>query len=225
MRIVLLVIVAVVLMGINFTIILENSGNSEVKKDSIRSRLEWIEDRKNLLLWVISSIFLLILGGCLIFAYPDQTFLFQCKRVVLMTLLFPAAIIDWKQKVIPNRLILAGIGYRIVILIAEIIWERENLFSYIILEVIAAVGIFFLCVIFLLIMKDSIGMGDIKLFMVMGLYLGLYSMSNAIMSALLLIFVYAVFLLITRKKGKKDVLPFAPAVLIGTYLSIFLTGM
>ena len=92
-------------------------------------------------------------------------------------------------------------------------------------EALGAVGIFVVCMFFLLMMKNSIGMGDIKLFMVMGLYLGLYSMIDAIMSSLVLAFICAVVLLLTRKKGKKDSLPFAPAVLAGTYLSVFLTGI
>ena len=38
-------------------------------------------------------------------------------------------------------------------------------------------------------------------------------------------FFVAIYSLISRKKTKKDAIPFGPSLLIGTYLSIFLCGM
>lgn len=174
---------------------------------------------------IISAILLLVLAGRLIWDCPEQSILFQCKRVSCLAMLFVAAATDYRRQIIPNRLILSGLGFRAVLLLAELVFERDVLIMTLFSEVLGAIGIFIVCMVFLLMMKNSIGMGDIKLFMVMGLYLGLYSMIDAIMSSLVLAFVCAIVLLLMRKKGKKDSLPFAPAVLAGTYLSVFLTGI
>lgn len=173
----------------------------------------------------LSAVLLILLGVRLAWAYPGQAVLFQCKRMGCMALLAAAAAVDFRQKVIPNHLLLSGVAVRVVLLAAELIFEREEIVATILSELLGAVGIFFVCMVFLLLMKNSIGMGDVKLFMVMGLYLGLYSMMNAIMSSLVIAFISAVILLLAHRKGKKDSLPFAPAVLAGTYLSIFLTGI
>lgn len=90
---------------------------------------------------------------------------------------------------------------------------------------IATVAVLVACILCCLIVKGAIGMGDVKLFGVMALYLGLEGIWTAIFCALVVSFFIAVFSLITKKVKRKDNIPFAPAILIGTYLSIFLTGI
>ena len=76
-----------------------------------------------------------------------------------------------------------------------------------------------------LLIKGAIGMGDVKLFSVMALYLGLEGIWPAIFCSLIVSFFVAVFSLVTKRAKRKDNIPFAPAILIGTYLSVFLTGI
>ena len=64
-----------------------------------------------------------------------------------------------------------------------------------------------------------------KLFIVMGLLLGLEGIWNAIFLAMFVMFVIAVVLLLSKKKTKKDSIPFGPAIAIGTYLAIISIGM
>ena len=97
--------------------------------------------------------------------------------------------------------------------------------SYLLTEVIASAVLFLVAVLCALIVKNSIGGGDMKLFVVMGLLLGLQGTWGAIFLSLIVSFIVAVALLITRKKSRKDAIPFGPALAAGTYLSIFLTGM
>ena len=73
--------------------------------------------------------------------------------------------------------------------------------------------------------KNGIGFGDMKLFIVMGLMLGLDGIWGAVFLALIVSFLIAAFALITKKKTRKDAIPFGPALVIGTYLSICLSGM
>ena len=77
----------------------------------------------------------------------------------------------------------------------------------------------------ILVVKNGIGFGDMKLFVVMGLLLGLDGIWGAIFMALIVSFFIALYVLITKKKTRKDAIPFGPALVIGTYLSICLSGM
>lgn len=157
--------------------------------------------------------------------YSGNTFLFTLKRVIMLALLWPVAYTDFKAYRIPNLFILSGLAARGVVLVAELIWERENLISVLVTELAAAVILFLVAVLCAVIVKNSIGGGDMKLFVVMGLLLGLQGTWGAIFVSLIVSFIVAVTLLITRKKTRKDAIPFGPALAVGTYLSIFLTGM
>ena len=92
-------------------------------------------------------------------------------------------------------------------------------------EVIAAGAIFLATVLCKICIKNSIGAGDIKLFLVMGLFLSLDGIWAAMLFSLVVCFFQVIFLLATKRKTRKDSIAFGPAVTIGTLLSIFMTGM
>jgi len=178
----------------------------------------------------------LFYGGCMIILaiglsvfitvfYRGNTFLFTLKRTVLLALLWPIAYTDFVTYRIPNRFIVGGFCGRAAILAAELIFARENLIPVLLGEVIASLALFLAAGICTLIAKNSIGGGDLKLFLVMGLFLGLQGTWSAVFLSLIVSFVIAVVLLATKKKSRKDAIPFGPALMIGTYMSIFLTGM
>ena len=157
--------------------------------------------------------------------YQSNTVLFSLKRLLLLSILWAVGYIDFKTYKIPNRFIILGLIFRAGILIFELVFERELLINCLISEGIAAGALLIATLLCCLCIKNSIGYGDIKLFVVMGLMLGLEGIWSAVFVSLLISFVVAVILLITRKKGKKDVIPFAPSIAIGTYISIIMTGM
>lgn len=146
-----------------------------------------------------------------------------CKTMALLGVLWPVAYIDFKVYRIPNIFIIFGFSMRALILIYEIIFEQNTLKKSIVSDVVAAaviVAVSFLC---LLILKNSIGAGDIKLFAVLGIFLGLNGIFSAIFFSLIASFIIACFALISKKKSRKDAIPFGPAIAIGTYISVFLT--
>lgn len=157
--------------------------------------------------------------------YWDNTFLFTLKRVILLALFWPVAYTDFKTYRIPNLFIAAGLAARGLVLAAELIFARETLLSTILTEAAASVVLFLVAALCALVVKNSIGGGDMKLFVVMGLFLGLQGTWGAMFLSLIVSFVIALVLLAAKKKSRKDVIPFGPALMIGTYLSIFLTGM
>ena len=105
----------------------------------------------------------------------------------------------------------------------EIITLKKAALSVFVSDFIAAaiiVGVSFLCT---MIIKNSIGFGDIKIFAVLGLFLGISGIFSAVFFSLVVSFVIACYVLITKKKGRKDTIPFGPAIVLGTYLSLFLS--
>lgn len=157
--------------------------------------------------------------------YTQGELIHQIKLLILVEMIFPMAAIDYKLHKIPNRFILAALGVRGVIYIAEFILTPQRIVTILADGFIAMAIIctFFLLV--LLVMKNSIGMGDIKLFAVMALYQGLWGAVNSIFFSLVAAFFLSLGLLISRKKSRKDTIAFGPGILVGTILGISLSGI
>ena len=170
---------------------------------------------------------LITMGVAVLFCtvYKDNSILMSMKRLVLLSLLWPIALIDFKTYRIPNVFIMFGVISRIVILAFELIAQSEFVWMTLLSEVIAAVSLLLAAALCALCIKNSIGFGDMKLFIVMGLMLSLNGIWSAIFLSLIVSFFISLFLLITKKKTRKDAIPFGPAIVIGTYLSVCLSGM
>lgn len=173
---------------------------------------------------VISTIIVVGITIALCLIYEENTFTFNLKRVSLLSILWAVAFIDYQEYRIPNSYIILGLVYRVLIILPELLFEEEFLRN-IIAEGIAAVALLLATGLCKLMIKNAIGAGDMKLFIVMGLLLGLDGIWSAVFMSLIVSFFIAVFLLVTKKKSRSDNIPFGPAITLGTYLSIFLTGM
>ena len=179
-------------------------------------------------LWIYGGIMLVVqvvLSYLLMTIYTENTICMFVKRIGLLALIWQAAALDWKYKKIPNDIILTGVIFRVIMLIPEFISERENILANLISEGIALAVIIVVVLICLLLMKNSIGMGDFKLLMVMAICQGINGIITSVFLSMLVSFFVAVALLLTKKKTRKDTLPFAPCILIGTLTGVFLTGI
>ncbi len=157
--------------------------------------------------------------------YKDNGLLMNVKRMTLLALLWPIAYIDLKSYRIPNAFVVFGLICRVVIFAFELVFNSEYVFTVLLMEAIAVAALLLTSLLCALCIKNSIGFGDIKLFVVMGLMLGLDGIWGAIFLSLIVSFIICIVLLITKKKSRKDAIPFGPALVIGTYLSVILTGM
>ncbi len=174
--------------------------------------------------FVVSMIMLnLALGNALVAIYSNHI-VTDIKSMLIVTALWPIALIDFREKKIPNAILKMLVYFRVLILIPELILV-DNSVQIVISGAVAAFAIFLAAVAVGLLMKGSIGMGDVKLFIVLGLYLGLEGIWSAVFCSLIVSFFISVYLLATKKVGRKDSIPFAPAIMLGTFLSVFLTGI
>lgn len=188
-----------------------------------------IRDKKiNRELAVYSGLMVLMVIGIAValqIIYKDNLFLFNVKRVCLTAVMWPVVYIDFKEYKIPNKYIILGLICRAAIIPFEFIYGTGDVVNTLISEAAAALALAasaFLC---RLCIKNSVGAGDIKLFIVMGLMLGMDGIWSAVFMTLVISFFIALFLLISKRKSRKDTIPFGPAIVMGTYISIFLTGM
>jgi leader peptidase (prepilin peptidase)/N-methyltransferase len=81
---------------------------------------------------------------------------------------------------------------------------------------------FVLCLVILLISyfvkRDSIGIGDIAAISTCGMIIGFPNIFHFLFKAFLFVFLYGIFLIITKKKNKIDEIPLAPFLLIATII-------
>lgn len=157
--------------------------------------------------------------------FPESSPMSVMKRVLLISVIWPVAYIDFKTYRIPNAFVLFGLVVRAVLLVFELL-QQDDIWKYtLISEGVAAGALFAAAMLCGICFKGSIGFGDVKMFVVLGLFLGMEGSWSAIFSALLISLAVAIVLLATKKKGRKDAIPFGPAIVLGTYLSVCLTGM
>lgn len=183
------------------------------------------EKSKKMLIYCIIAMFIVVGITCtLIYVYEDNSFIFNLKRICLLSVLWPVAYTDYKQYRIPNSFIVLGLIYRGLIIPIELLWSDAFIASFI-SEIIATAVLLIATVLCGVFIKNAIGAGDIKLFVVMGLLLGLEGIWNAMFLSLIISFFVALYLLARKKKSRSDNIPFGPAITVGTFLSIWLTGM
>lgn len=157
--------------------------------------------------------------------YHDHTLMTNIRRIGLLTIIWQAAVTDWKYNIIPNDFVIEGAAFWIFVVIIEFFTERQYYLVNLISGGIAFLGVVFLVLICLLFMKNSIGMGDLKLLMVMSVCQGTSGFMASGFCSLLVSFFWAIILLIKKKKTRKDTIPFAPCLLLGTLVSVFMTGI
>lgn len=144
------------------------------------------------------------------------------KRICLIVLLWAVTLIDCKEYRIPNKSIVIGLCIKGLITILEIAFYSFALEEFV-LEIIAAVLLCCISMTCRIFMKNSLGAGDVKLFVVMALFLGWEEIWSAVFFSLTSFLVIAMAVIVTKKKTKKDKIPLGPALAIGTSLALLFT--
>jgi leader peptidase (prepilin peptidase)/N-methyltransferase len=144
---------------------------------------------------------------------PAQLWLAALAVVLVVT--------DVQHRRLPNALLLAGGGGLAALLVLAALLDHD--LGALVGGLAAAVTLFVLFLLAAVVSPAGMGMGDVKLAAVLGLALG-YAGSAQVLLAVLLAFllhaVLAVSLLVTGRAGRQTNLPFGPALLIGSGLSL-----
>lgn len=147
----------------------------------------------------------------------------------LYTVLIPVAFIDYKHMIIPNGLVLTGLIGGLAVTLYHIIYKPfpiyESTFWYEpVVGMFSASGILFLIALIGLIIygnDGAMGMGDVKLFMPIGLFLGWKLALLTLFLAVILGGITGIVLLIFKIKERKSAIPFGPFIVIATYITGF----
>ena len=148
-----------------------------------------------------------------------------CKYSVVALFLLSVMIIDWKTRLIPNKLVMALLGIGTILLAIEFILYRSAALQTLLLS---AVGLLCCLVLFYILSrltKDGISMGDIKLIAAMGWVLGISTTLFAVFFAMLICTIVATFLLLSKKKNKSNRVPFGPFMFFGYILLLILISL
>lgn len=147
------------------------------------------------------------------------------EYMTMTAICFPAAWVDAKEKLIPNTIILAGLVCRIVLYIVRFFISAGVLLEVAKNDLLALAVITVFCLLGRLLVKNGIGMGDIKLLLVLAILGGFDRMFSMLFCAMLVSFFWGLFELIVRKKGKNATIPFGPPIAIGTVLSVIMYAL
>lgn len=157
--------------------------------------------------------------------YIANTLISNMKVITLFCLLETVAVTDMREHIIPNKIILAGVFFRVCYAVAELLTLEGAYFDILKGDLYSIGLVVVLFILGVLVIKNGIGMGDIKLIFVMGIFQGITGIISSLFMSLVASFFVAVAMLIAKKKTRKDAMAFAPSVLVGTAVSMFLTGM
>ena len=160
-----------------------------------------------------------------VFVGITNSFLHNMRLLLLYGIICPIAFIDYYDKIIPNKLLLFSAFVWLITVGIEVFVDSSNVYNDFKSSIIAMAAIFVIGIVCKVLVKNSVGMGDIKLFMIMGLFQGTTGMAGAIFISLLVAFFGACGMLLTKRKNRKDTISFGPFILIGTTISMFLTGV
>lgn len=144
--------------------------------------------------------------------------LFTCSISLLsyftiIVLLIAAAIIDVKKFRIPDKLVLPGAAVGLAFSMLE---PQRGLLNSLVAGITAGMVLFLIhCV-----TKGGIGLGDVKLFGCVGIYLGCETTFSAMLIAAVLSGLFSLVLICINRDNKKRELPFAPFILLGTLAAI-----
>ena len=152
--------------------------------------------------------------------------------VVGLTWLLPAAlffvavtitltITDLEHKRIPNRILYPSVPVAIVLLGLGALAESrtDDLLRGLLGALVYFLGWFAISIL----TRGGFGMGDVKLAFFLGLYLSFESWGTLIVGAFLAVLiggVIALALLATRRKGRKDQVPFGPSLVAGAWIAL-----
>lgn len=176
--------------------------------------------KRQCLLWS-SSILLTLVASYVIYETSEDICTFT-RFITLYQILFCVAVIDYHYKIIPNFLLLVGMGCQFLCNLFTHFMQNSSWMQIFQSNIIGLLGSIFLLLLIYLLSKQSIGFGDVKLFGVLGFYTDFSFSFTILFLALLCSSLCAIVCLISKRKSRTDTIPFGPFVFLGFLLGLWI---
>ncbi|WP_058485234.1 prepilin peptidase [Defluviitalea phaphyphila] len=138
---------------------------------------------------------------------------------IFSSLLLVIAVIDYKEKIIPNSLIIFGLVLGTLYNFVEFFIKKST--SPILNGTLGLVCGVVIILIIILISRGGMGAGDMKLMGVIGLFLEMKGIFLTLFLGCVIGGVIGIILLITKKKDRKSTIPFGPFLTLGSFTYIY----
>jgi len=129
---------------------------------------------------------------------------------------------DYRHKKIPNSYVLSFFAVWVLITVPRLFADIDGTLLLLWDSTLGAVLSFVLFILVYIISRKGIGGGDVKFMTVAGLYLGLNGVLPAILYASVLTAITGGVLILSKRIGRKDSLPFAPFLYVSFIIVVFL---
>lgn len=134
--------------------------------------------------------------------------------IILLTVLTTATFIDMEFQIIPDNIVFPAAAAGILLHV----FLGKEMFLYHLAGFAVGFGVIFLIAV---ISKGGMGGGDVKLFGMVGLFLGARLTVLALMLSFILGSVISLTLIVLKIKSIKDVIPFGPFIALASAISLF----
>lgn len=175
--------------------------------------------------WLLPAGVILVLGVALVWQRLDLVATYQVRLAVVLVSLAPLALIDRRERVVPNRALVALLAGRVLVYAWETVTMGRDVLDMLRAELLTALVVVAFFAALSLVGRGGIGMGDVKLFGVLTLYLGTQLALASILASLLVAFLVAVVALATRRLTRKDSFAMVPSIAAGTVLAVVLVSV
>ena len=144
------------------------------------------------------------------------------KYIILLPMLLCAFVVDFKEQIIPNRLnlLMFEIGLVFVFLHGII---NINIAINMLIGTLVGGGIYLIITLLggLIAGKEAMGMGDVKLMSVLGLFFGANNVIVISVLSFLIGAIVSIIYMIVKKKSTNTYIPFGPFIVVSTIITIF----
>ena len=188
-----------------------------LKKDKLKIGNILVKEKKILILFVVSYVAIACIG---VFVFNKRNLIppIVGEYIIFWWAAVLCAVIDYKEKKIPNAIVLFTIIVRVIGIVIECI-NKKHIVTDIILS--SLIGLFiggFIMLVCMFISRGGVGAGDVKFFAAIGLYYGLAGVISIMMMTLFFAAIVSIVLLLSKKAKMKSTIAMAPFILLGLSL-------
>ena len=184
-----------------------------------------IKDNTTFEIMTFTALIAVSLFSNFLYARTGGDYVQMYKGLLLIFGVYLIAFIDYKERIIPNKIILVLLIIRTGFLIYEAIIAFDILrtvLAYPMLGGLIGGAVIFVA---MFVSRKGVGMGDVKLFAVIGFFVGSAAILPTMIYSVLASAVFGIFLLLTRKAKLKDSIPMAPFALIGIVFNMITSNL